>query len=772
MAAYVIKSAQWSKDWRMPNVRYSFRGSRKRLFSLPGRLTAAAKMGLYLPAFLTLLANVEAGESANPPINLNAAWYTKADQNPYIQKQDNLGQCTWFAYGRIQEKGLFQRIAGQGAFAFANAAQWLDHASKHEFETGPDPRVGAIAVWRSYGEKDTQGYGHVAVVESIVGGEVQATESHILLNLDNPGRGADHVVAVAASTLHSEPNEGDREKAKVNFPETFKVDERTKDGKWLFLQSDDGAVQGWAKAENFVGIKLQPSPYALKAKPDAYIYLTKRGNGDGSPSPTPTQAPQGGEVIPLPSPHITYIFTPGKLTGKEFWLEQSFWREFRFEPFLPSKKPKDGFAVVRFALRGYSPYNIFGHDEFEPKEPKEVASGWIPLSSGHFLIFPDLSKEHLPKFIPEKTKLIPVPFIKQYGDKVMNGYDLPLALDRVNKGEIENIPFQLIPAVEAKDGIRLVPTQPLKDGVYYAYCLPDDTVKYHGLVHGLLFGVGTPRVTAPNLLSLFGLPGMETKTSTPAVIVPEPSVKPLFVDAKLAREVMDYALLSQAVYKTEYTLVNEWVELPCQEPMKNSFIDVESGFSVQAFQNGNEIAIAFRGTEILSAADWKADVQNFFNVKPEQYQQALDFVGGMIQAAPTGTHIVLTGHSLGGGLASYAALYHGKEAIVFNAAGLGSGLRSNIPVENLGKQRSLVRNIDLQGDPVSWLGRQVGAIYTLKIPPSLIGEGWVVDAKRLVAGPAAAVNPDILGEASPTTATPIEPHFIENVLKALQALLK
>lgn len=84
-----------------------------------------------------------------------------------------------------------------------------------------------------------------------------------------------------------------------------------------------------------------------------------------------------------------------------------------------------------------------------------------------------------------------------------------------------------------------------------------------------------------------------------------------------------------------------------------------------------QMVLNFNGTEMKSIADW---VNNFaqglgLNIFAPQYAKALEHAE-MYWGIDAGVHI--TGHSLGGGLASYAAAYLGANATLFNPAGLGS----------------------------------------------------------------------------------------------------
>ena len=415
-----------------------------------------------------------------------------------------------------------------------------------------------------------------------------------------------------------------------------------------------------------------------------------------------------GEVMTSPPvPYKTYTFTPGKLTGKEFFLEQEKLRcrELSFEQFLLFPKPKET-VDLRISLRGgYRAHDLFGHDDFEPKEAKGVATGWVPLASGHFLIFPGRSKAHLPKWIPERTRLIRVPLIKQYEDTLVNAYDLALALNRFNKGDVKPIDFQLTPATDdnGRVGVRLTPAKPLIDGVYYAYSLPDDkdTANY-----GFLFVVGNPA------------PGTATGQSEA-----DSSKGFATLDAKMASEFMDYALLSQAIYdlgSDKYKAPKGWeaVGMPglvcLVNPKHTEFRDLVNGFKATTFIKGKTLVVVFQGTNPTEWVDWTTDIAAMMGLEPAQYKEALMYAGYIIEQAGNNYDVVMTGHSLGGGLATYAALHFDKPAVVFNAAPMGNRMLSQ--VQNLNEKKSLVKNIDMKGDAVSGLGGQIGLIYVVEVP--------------------------------------------------------
>ncbi|WP_168844386.1 Mbeg1-like protein [Sphingomonas sp. S2M10] len=81
---------------------------------------------------------------------------------------------------------------------------------------------------------------------------------------------------------------------------------------------------------------------------------------------------------------------------------------------------------------------------------------------------------------------------------------------------------------------------------------------------------------------------------------------------------------------------------------------------------GPHYVVSFRGT--TDGSDWKANARQGVGLPSDQYGRAL------LIAKAIGRHpdapVTITGHSLGGGLASAAALASGRDAQTFNAAGL------------------------------------------------------------------------------------------------------
>lgn len=84
------------------------------------------------------------------------------------------GNCTWYAWGRAWEiTGTKPEDAG----FIGNAYEWWNANIKSgKYQYGSEPRIGAIAVWKS-GLPGSDGSGHVAVVEKIDNGKIYISES-------------------------------------------------------------------------------------------------------------------------------------------------------------------------------------------------------------------------------------------------------------------------------------------------------------------------------------------------------------------------------------------------------------------------------------------------------------------------------------------------------------------------------------------------------------------------------------------------------------------
>jgi putative lipase involved disintegration of autophagic bodies len=104
--------------------------------------------------------------------------------------------------------------------------------------------------------------------------------------------------------------------------------------------------------------------------------------------------------------------------------------------------------------------------------------------------------------------------------------------------------------------------------------------------------------------------------------------------------------------------------------------DRGNGFDASVFakDDGSEVVVSFRGTDfeatLSGLADWTAgNVPAAFGKPSPQVLRAIEFLADVL-AKPEyqGKHVTLTGHSLGGGLASLMAVFFNLDATVFAPA--------------------------------------------------------------------------------------------------------
>jgi hypothetical protein len=85
-------------------------------------------------------------------------------------------------------------------------------------------------------------------------------------------------------------------------------------------------------------------------------------------------------------------------------------------------------------------------------------------------------------------------------------------------------------------------------------------------------------------------------------------------------------------------------------------------------ESGDVYVLAFRGTKTVG--DWLVDFAGGLGFVPGYYEQGNRLAGRLLAWLRPEDSLVLTGHSLGGGIAEYAASQHGLVAVTFNSAHL------------------------------------------------------------------------------------------------------
>lgn len=152
-----------------------------------------------------------------------------------------------------------------------------------------------------------------------------------------------------------------------------------------------------------------------------------------------------------------------------------------------------------------------------------------------------------------------------------------------------------------------------------------------------------------------------------------------------------------------------------------------------------EMVLSFRGTDDAKG-DLFNDIVQGAGVTTDQYANALKLAETLNLNFPNKS-ITVTGHSLGGGLASIAALKLGTDAIIFNAAGLHPKVAAdaNLSVAYTNANDNIT-NVTVDGEALTTLqesgtfkvpgtGKIIPPIPAVYVdPPEAIGNHIVLDA--------------------------------------------
>lgn len=205
------------------------------------------------------------------------------------------------------------------------------------------------------------------------------------------------------------------------------------------------------------------------------------------------------------------------------------------------------------------------------------------------------------------------------------------------------------------------------------------------------------------------------------------------------------AAIAKDVYLDPGSNVYSWRPLSDEELQeagvdKRILSDTRSGFAARLYTNHDgDVVLAFRGSN--EGKDWFHNIAQGIGLDDAQYEAAEKAARKAYDAL--GDKLVMTGHSLGGGLATLGSVVTGSPAVTFNSSGL-----SDQTIRRQGRDPDVVRQWAQEGpirryaiDHEILTTLQEDALLTHGLLPDAIGhkielpdphplQGW----KKLVPG--------------------------------------
>ena len=203
-----------------------------------------------------------------------------------------------------------------------------------------------------------------------------------------------------------------------------------------------------------------------------------------------------------------------------------------------------------------------------------------------------------------------------------------------------------------------------------------------------------------------------------------------------------------------------WSKDESKRNKDNKKMRFDAKIFVKQVGDKTEVVIAYRGTQMTNAGDWWDDVKQAANplgniFVQKQYKQASELLAAVLTSESfKGASIVCTGHSLGGGLVTYAMasndLQNRVTGYTYDAAGLSEQTLKSIEDVNLIKDASQhIINVRATKDPVSYIGYHLGPMYEVRLDTDKVVENHSLE--RLIKAMENNVEPDDPFDAPPET---------------------
>ncbi|NWO07291.1 MAG: DUF2974 domain-containing protein, partial [Alteromonadaceae bacterium] len=188
------------------------------------------------------------------------------------------------------------------------------------------------------------------------------------------------------------------------------------------------------------------------------------------------------------------------------------------------------------------------------------------------------------------------------------------------------------------------------------------------------------------------------------------------------------------------------------------------GFQAALYSDGRGARVlAFAGTEFKAWHGdwWQGNIPQTLGFESAQYSQAMTLATQANEAY--GQNLAITGHSLGGGLASVAAIETGAPAVTFNPAGIHDEtlerLRPNVNPKNvkLNALDGMIRRYDISGEILTW--EQEEALPDKWVLPDALGKRITLPNPSPL-GPLESLNPYLKLKDR------VNDHFMNTMLEA------
>ena len=215
---------------------------------------------------------------------------------------------------------------------------------------------------------------------------------------------------------------------------------------------------------------------------------------------------------------------------------------------------------------------------------------------------------------------------------------------------------------------------------------------------------------------------------------------------------MEMMEVASAVYDPAVTGVGDWTRLTDAQLLEagidpSLLENPDTGFRAGIYTDGEgRHVLAFAGSNELQ--DWTGpNFEQGIGWQNEQYDQAVELA--QLADMAFGDSLVITGHSLGGGLAATASLATGNAAVTFNASGVHDRTMERLGLDpdtaRADAADGQIRRYNISGDPLTAAQEDTWGTRTL-MPDAPGHEINLADPYPPIEGPEFTWNPIEMGQ--------------------------